>query len=962
MADKQIGIKVDLKQTGLKPAEEALNSISKNLNEISKNESNQPSKGWGSEAQTKELREQLRYMQEMLQLSERIARTKGGSATSEPSQGANAPSGGSASPGPGAGSNAGSGAGSGGGSGTPRAESPWNKGAKWVGRIGVGAVAYGLTNMIKSGLSTGDQLAYGFGDLSKGMDPSANPVSYRNNLLKQTRGFGYNDAELLQSSSQYGAVTGAMNPTEFNSQLQTMAKTGRDYGMSSPPTELFSSMYQGGVTGGSQAQMSPQEFAKIFANAIDQGKMAGKTEQVSSQLQQLVQMGSVTSGNAGDLKTMSAFLAMGNKSGNQAFMNNLPTTMEQISNGIASPGGSYAGEAMMMQAIGGGKMDISETLLQMSKGAFNKNDKTGKTNIEASLEYITSQTEGMTTAQKSVTLGDWLHLNYGTAEQVLNNYTTSDGKFDEEGIKKIVNDSRKSPKPILPNVIDESRNRSLELPSTTYDIAANTLEGRSYADQVKAKALDAVGVPLAYGSQLGSGVIGSAATIGATWLAKKWKSRGGIDPVPSGGSPPGDLTPTETPPGDLPPRPRGGGFLNRLGKFATKAGKFLGPVGTAASLYESVNAGDYLGDYTFGHTKGTPKIGWNPFSHETWQDDRDPIWKRTEKSSSDEARMQGDAQEQYQVGVQSNGVQSTNNPSGGAIQGLTGAALAPLVASTIVALGPFMGQIKATLGVGSGAGSFSDLVYRGEGSQTNNLLYRPESMSPGIQLANYTGNNSANNPGNKYGGWDLGSPSGTIDGSKPGNNSGNSTPKLSGNVSDFVKNMLPYAKQAADQTGLPQEFILGQWGHETGWGKETTDSGGPSVSKMNNNFAGIKPWHNSKGGADAGPNSMYAGYDSPSDFANGYADFLKSNGRYDDLLKASKNGASDDELANIMGHTGYAEDKGYTDKLNGAINAAQNAIKVIGEVTVNVKQPDGSTDVVKVTLSPSYPNTLRGVS
>lgn len=49
----------------------------------------------------------------------------------------------------------------------------------------------------------------------------------------------------------------------------------------------------------------------------------------------------------------------------------------------------------------------------------------------------------------------------------------------------------------------------------------------------------------------------------------------------------------------------------------------------------------------------------------------------------------------------------------------------------------------------------------------------------------------------------------------------------------YIREMIPWAKKAEQATGLPYDFIVAQWGWETGWG---TNRG----SKNLNNHAGIK--------------------------------------------------------------------------------------------------------------------------
>ena len=49
----------------------------------------------------------------------------------------------------------------------------------------------------------------------------------------------------------------------------------------------------------------------------------------------------------------------------------------------------------------------------------------------------------------------------------------------------------------------------------------------------------------------------------------------------------------------------------------------------------------------------------------------------------------------------------------------------------------------------------------------------------------------------------------------------------------YIKEMIPWAKKAEQATGLPYDYIVAQWGWETGWG---TNRG----SKTLNNHAGIQ--------------------------------------------------------------------------------------------------------------------------
>lgn len=77
----------------------------------------------------------------------------------------------------------------------------------------------------------------------------------------------------------------------------------------------------------------------------------------------------------------------------------------------------------------------------------------------------------------------------------------------------------------------------------------------------------------------------------------------------------------------------------------------------------------------------------------------------------------------------------------------------------------------------------------------------------------------------------------------------------------YIKEMLPWAKKAEQATGLPYDFIVAQWGWETGWG---TNRG----SKNLNNHAGIK--YSKYAPAGTVKDGMYSKYSSMDMFIQDY--------------------------------------------------------------------------------------------
>ncbi len=78
----------------------------------------------------------------------------------------------------------------------------------------------------------------------------------------------------------------------------------------------------------------------------------------------------------------------------------------------------------------------------------------------------------------------------------------------------------------------------------------------------------------------------------------------------------------------------------------------------------------------------------------------------------------------------------------------------------------------------------------------------------------------------------------------------------------YIKEMIPWAKKAEQATGLPYDYIVAQWGWETGWG---TNRG----SKTLNNHAGIK--YSQYAPAGTVKDGMYAKYPSMDMFIQDYS-------------------------------------------------------------------------------------------
>ena len=144
--------------------------------------------------------------------------------------------------------------------------------------------------------------------------------------------------------------------------------------------------------------------------------------------------------------------------------------------------------------------------------------------------------------------------------------------------------------------------------------------------------------------------------------------------------------------------------------------------------------------------------------------------------------------------------------------------------------------------------------------------------------------------------------------------------------SSFVNQHSAAANEAERASGLPAGFMLGQAGHETGWGKhEIKHKGGAS----SHNLFGIKAGASWTGkvaevttteyvhGVPQKQVARFRAYDSYADSFNDYARMISESPRY---AKAREQTGSAHAFASGLQKAGYATDPDYAAKLSRAIN------------------------------------------
>jgi flagellar protein FlgJ len=138
---------------------------------------------------------------------------------------------------------------------------------------------------------------------------------------------------------------------------------------------------------------------------------------------------------------------------------------------------------------------------------------------------------------------------------------------------------------------------------------------------------------------------------------------------------------------------------------------------------------------------------------------------------------------------------------------------------------------------------------------------------------------------------------------------------------DFVRQLHPYAQQAAKELGVEPKVLLAQAALETGWGRSLikNSNGGNSFNLFN--IKADKAWRGKQAqvstlefeqGIAKKVNAGFRSYASFQESFQDYVAFIKSNPRYGDALKQADNG---ERYLHELQQAGYATDPNYADKV-----------------------------------------------
>jgi len=148
-------------------------------------------------------------------------------------------------------------------------------------------------------------------------------------------------------------------------------------------------------------------------------------------------------------------------------------------------------------------------------------------------------------------------------------------------------------------------------------------------------------------------------------------------------------------------------------------------------------------------------------------------------------------------------------------------------------------------------------------------------------------------------------------------------------VESFVQRLLPHAQAASVDSGIPAHFMMGQAALETGWGRAEIRG---ADGQNSHNLFGIKAGGNWSGrtvdivtteyvnGKPQKQVDTFRAYDSYADSFRDYANMLRGNARYQNVVAAGHNATG---FAQGLQQAGYATDPNYAQKLMSVIRMVE---------------------------------------
>jgi len=165
-------------------------------------------------------------------------------------------------------------------------------------------------------------------------------------------------------------------------------------------------------------------------------------------------------------------------------------------------------------------------------------------------------------------------------------------------------------------------------------------------------------------------------------------------------------------------------------------------------------------------------------------------------------------------------------------------------------------------------------------------------------------------------------------------------------AADFIKQLRPYAEQAAKKLGVDANVLLAQSALETGWGKSVIKAKDGSSSHNLFNIKADRSWQGQqtkvetlefKQGVAKKEIAGFRSYQSYQESFNDYVDFIKTNPRYKTAIKMAEKA---ERYVHELQQAGYATDPKYAEKVmkiynSNIVSQPSDALDLKQAVTAN---------------------------
>lgn len=268
---------------------------------------------------------------------------------------------------------------------------------------GIGAAALGVgfvASQTRRGWSSYRQQGTAFSALSKTIgDLGESFNTLRNQINATSLGFAESMQTITAATQAIAPYVGNVGTRGLSRYMTASQSLAFSYGMNPVATGQAAAQFgQIGVlpTNSTVGQMTPAQWAALFANAVSAGSMQGRQGQVLSSLLSVSQSLAQQLAQAPNVNRLAGIMTTLNQSGNPNLQGTLGAQLLMTMNqGIQHPGLGGAGALAEYQQLNpNGKLGYFQEQYLQSQGINGRNPTTGQGNLSAILQYYQKQLPG----------------------------------------------------------------------------------------------------------------------------------------------------------------------------------------------------------------------------------------------------------------------------------------------------------------------------------------------------------------------------------------------------------------------------------------------------------------------------------------------------------------------------------------------------------------------------------------